>query len=224
MAIIRTGPIVQGISGSLGGLIFATGRTTQTARTRPKHRSSTTDKALAARARVTTQMLAWRSISTTDKLAWRNAANQFQFTDSLGQRRNLTPFQLFVKMRSYTTTFGPKPAIPFGPVTSSLLTLSLTTSITTYGIRAHMTYRAAETADVLIYGRRSFHDYPTRPTKPYKFLSATAAQPASVTLLTDWFATFGNLVRNEYVEVLAFTMADGRFPSMALTAGTIVSL
>lgn len=224
MAIFRTGPIVASISGPIGGLIFSTGRSTATVRTRPKHRASTTPAALAARARVTTQMIQWGEQSPETKSAWANAALQFSFVDPLGQQRNLSPFQLFVKMRAFQTTFASKPQVPDGSKTTAPYRIQLISDDPLDGIHLRVDYSALENANLLIYGRRSFHQYPARPRKAFKFLLAAAAQPVDVDLNSVWLENLGTLTNDEYVEVEALTIADRKFPSFRLRAGTIVDL
>jgi hypothetical protein len=167
-------------------------------------------------------MLTWGTLSATDKLAWKNAALQFSFVDALGQRRQLSSFQLYVKMNAYPTEFDFRARIPTGPTTTSPLTLTFTAEVKPGDIEAHLTYQGPEDSNVLIYGRRSFHQYPTKPRKAFKFLSATASKPATVDLTTIWVATFGNATLGEYLEIEVFTIAFQKFPSFRLRAGTIV--
>jgi hypothetical protein len=222
MALVKLNPFIQGVSGSIGGLTFARVKNAQTARIRPKHRTPRTPTAITARARVTTQMLAWGGIPDAERLGWIQAAQHYTFIDALGQKRNLSPFNLFVKMRSYATTFATRTAYPLGYRTTPPATCIFNANTGGVGFQVLLTYHVAETANVLIYGRRTFAKHPVRPTRAFKFLGAWANQPLTVNIIAAWIAAFGTYPVGEFVEVKVITLAYRHFPSSPVFASDYI--
>ncbi len=124
MAIIKPGPLVEAISGRIGGTIFALGRGSGTIRTSRPHIHH--DSALSAdhAFRYSTLARLWAQCTAEELSAWAVAANASPSPNRFGIRRRLSPFQFFLWNRwpylmfsgsySYIPTFWSDPfRLPF---------------------------------------------------------------------------------------------------------------
>jgi hypothetical protein len=98
MAIFKTGPIVGGISGSVGGVTFTNAKQGGNIRLRPIKTEKQSVYNQTARAAYARTIRAWRSLTDTQRTAWRTAATTLPTTNRLGQFRALSGFQLYCKI------------------------------------------------------------------------------------------------------------------------------
>lgn len=101
MAIFQPGVGVGGISGKVGGVVFANSRGSKVIRPRPARRTGAPPRTgferfdtRAAMQRVTT---AWRSLTAQERLGWASIAAQYPAVNRLGQARPVGAFQMFVR-------------------------------------------------------------------------------------------------------------------------------
>lgn len=98
MAIIRTGALVGGISGTLGGVVFVAGRGSPVVRPRPLTKNKSSPFLAASRASMFTLRRAWSSLTSLQKSAWETRAVDFPTTNALGVSSPISGFQLFIKL------------------------------------------------------------------------------------------------------------------------------
>lgn len=110
MAIARTGPLVQAISGRLGGAIFAITRRGQQIKKLPTPTNQDTINRIASQRILQQAANAWAAISAERQLTWKTFAAFIRIPDRLGQTRSLTGRTAFIR---YQTLFLRFSATPF---------------------------------------------------------------------------------------------------------------
>lgn len=96
MAIIRLGPIVSGISGTVGSVVFvAAGRST-VARPRPITRQKTSPFLARSKSRMKNLRNFWSTLTTLQKDLWQTAAADINRTNALGQSSPMNGYQYFI--------------------------------------------------------------------------------------------------------------------------------
>jgi hypothetical protein len=96
MAIIRLGPLVGGISGSIAGVNFAHTRGATIARSRPAKVNQRTEKKLLRRSRYMLYRNQWLDLSPEQQTAWRTQARQVNLSNRLGQKIRLSGWQYYM--------------------------------------------------------------------------------------------------------------------------------
>lgn len=119
MAKVRLSSLVQGITGSIGGLTFANTTNGTVLKRRGIKVNQQTRKQLAARALWNRALVAWNALSTSTRNQWIALAEVVTWPTPLGQSRRLSGWQLFHKMYSpyAVATFYSTP-LPVAPPTS----------------------------------------------------------------------------------------------------------
>ena len=113
MAIIRTGHIIGGISGTLGSEDYVNGRGSTYVRRRPRKTNQHTAQQTKRRGRFATVTQAWQTLTAIDRQAWRKAAQLVTFPNRIGVRRSISGFQFFVQFSlnrsedNFIWQFGP---------------------------------------------------------------------------------------------------------------------
>lgn len=96
MAIIRTGPIVAGISGSIGGQTFVNARGGLIARTRSYRKPNHSATLLEQQSTFANTTRRWRTLTAQQRAAWRALASDHPKTNRLGLTSNQTGFNVYV--------------------------------------------------------------------------------------------------------------------------------
>lgn len=223
MAICHTGPIISGISGAVGGVIFRQGRRGISVGSRPIKLRRGTPKQLAARAQFQRAVQAWNDLTSTERVRWLYAASQLPFTDRLGLGRPRDGRSLFIQdflFRGYApltlarptpqpTRFPASPAQSIACADPNALSVTLLhTDNTTirivlfYGVR---TFRPAN----YLFPPGSTNAAPPYPTdyRIFAYRLWSSGSPNTVpnyftrawSLAPDWIATFGALTDDEWM-------------------------
>lgn len=100
MAIIRTGPIVSDISGSLGSVVFVAGAASTVARPRPNKLFHSSPSLQRARSFISNVRRTWSTLTALQQDAWRTSASDINSTNALGQSSPMSGFNLFVKVNT----------------------------------------------------------------------------------------------------------------------------
>ena len=98
MALIRTGVGIAAISGKVGGVVFAQTRNGIVARGLGKTTRNTSARALERNTRYAYARFGWGAKTDEERQAWRTAAGQIHFPNRLGLMRNISGYQLFMKL------------------------------------------------------------------------------------------------------------------------------
>lgn len=101
MANYRPGPLVSGISGSVGGITFTTGGRTSKIGERAQLTNRLTVAQETARARMAYVRHAWSTLTAAQRQAWNNAAALVRETNSLGVERSMRGVDAFTRANMY---------------------------------------------------------------------------------------------------------------------------
>lgn len=96
MALIKTGPLVETVSGNVGGVCFSKFRGRPYVRAAQRHIKKTTQAAYAARASFKRVCLAWDELSDDKHAQWHTTARTFSMSNRFGTKYWASPRQLFM--------------------------------------------------------------------------------------------------------------------------------
>lgn len=138
MAKFTPGPLAGAISGSIGGTTFSHNRWGPYMRRRAIPVTSTTQDALAAKARLTSQSQAWQTRTSQEKAAWNTWATVNPITGPLGNAQVLTGHTCYIMLNTRLIQAGQAtitipPTIPTPPPLTSL-TLSADIGVGTFDV------------------------------------------------------------------------------------------
>ncbi len=101
MAIIKTGPLAEAISGTIGGTTFAAGtKSSPTVRNRLRRSKNLSPQAAAQRTFWAAARSDWRSLTPDEQQAWKTAALTYPNTNRLGVKTLLSGYTLFLKLNT----------------------------------------------------------------------------------------------------------------------------
>jgi hypothetical protein len=214
MAIYKPSHIVASISGSLSSQTFVQTKHGAIIRPRPRKIKKFSPQLLAQKARTSTARLAWANLDPATRLQWIATANAQTTTNRLGVRRNLSPYQFYVKSAIYAQLAGNAiPASPPNPIVNPPLTLAAPPSSPTKVnaleaiFQNHSDLYLIEswyvvpdsTRSYLLYGARSFSVTAIRTMDWWHFLGAyTVSNFGNINVIDIWSATMGRLADGEY--------------------------
>jgi hypothetical protein len=122
MALIKLGPMVGSISGSIAATTFARNRAGWYARARTKPKIPVSIKRDQAQARLSATVAAWHNdLTNAYRLLWTQKASHQVFTNKVGDAYVPTGLNLFVKANTQLREAGKTPvttapAVPIAPV------------------------------------------------------------------------------------------------------------
>lgn len=96
MAIVRLGPIVSAISGSVGSVVFIAGGRSTVARLRPVTVENTSSYALRSKVHMANIRRYWSTMTDLQKQTWTTAGHDIPQTNALGVSSPMTGFNYFV--------------------------------------------------------------------------------------------------------------------------------
>ena len=205
MAIIKTGHIIGGISGTLGSEDFVNGRGSTYVRRRPSKTNQNTQAQKDRRSRFAIVTQAWQTFPEEVRTAWREAATLVTFPNRLGIHRSISGFQFHVKyIMSFRSNFfieaqGP-PRLGTAPrATDLILTASASGSI-----EISFTNDVPPTVlQIFFIGARPVSSSPRTHFSNYKFLRSDffGNGTRSIDLTARFDAVFGHPVENEFISV-----------------------
>jgi len=114
MAIAKLGPVIEAISGNLGGVNFANSAGSLTVRQRQRVSKSLSPTQLSQLAQMQRAQSAWSSLSDSDRLEFRRVAQTAVFPDRLGLSRSISGYQLFLKLHARSWIYG-APSMSYPP-------------------------------------------------------------------------------------------------------------
>jgi hypothetical protein len=113
MAIVRMGSVVGGISGRVGGVVFAGGRAGAVAKAAGRRVGGQTTRAMAAQSVPSAVAGAWNALTDAQRASWRTAAASLQRTNRLGMGRQISGWQLYFAV--IVPRYGSSPPAAFLP-------------------------------------------------------------------------------------------------------------
>ena len=135
MAIYSPGPAVGSISGNLGGVSFANPRGSPVIRKARRPSPANAPAQRTAQTRLLIVKNAWLGLSADNQKAWRTYATNTPSSNRLGVSRQITGFQIFLKIHltrfNFNTTILTDPPVNFTrqPIHSFSLVSSISTGI-----------------------------------------------------------------------------------------------
>lgn len=96
MAIVKLGPIVSGISGKVGTVVFANAKHALVLRPTPVTRRKSSGFLLASQNFMSRIRRRWATLTDEQQNTWRTAAATLSSTNRIGQTRPMSGFQYFV--------------------------------------------------------------------------------------------------------------------------------
>jgi hypothetical protein len=104
MAIIKCGPIVASIRGSIGGVTFSQSRAGPFARGRHKPADTTTNRRDTYRSQMAYIWTCWKNIATQgERDAWETLGQATTFYNALGEHYHPTGYNLFLRSNAILT-------------------------------------------------------------------------------------------------------------------------
>ena len=171
MAIIRPSEVISGISGDVGGLNFATSRSSTYVRIKGRRTRNTSITSTRQRANYAKATVAWSEKTDAERNAWRVAASQITFANRLAVQRSISAYQLFVKLFLITIDEdvqqpNPPALFPSSPLENPTLEFRFDTD---YHWEADNIFPALG-PDAHTYGARSFTTSPVERSSHWKLL------------------------------------------------------
>lgn len=99
MAIFKPSALIDGLSGKIGGTVFALGRGAGVARNNTPGTNSSSQASADYRVRYSFMMSRWRACTLDQRNAWQTLANACPSPNRFGIRRRLSPMQFFLWCR-----------------------------------------------------------------------------------------------------------------------------
>jgi len=116
MALIKLGPNVAGISGSIGGTTYARNRAGSYARNRTKPTVPNSTKRAQINALMGDLIQTWQStLTTAERTAWDNAASLTSFPNRLGEAFTPTGVNLYIRSNMIMNLIG-RPIVAVPPI------------------------------------------------------------------------------------------------------------
>lgn len=202
MAIIRASALVAAISGSVGGVNFATGKRGTVARLRGRRIPTQTEVLLRQQAIFANASRTWRELSNEQRSSWRALAPGYPITNRLGQTSPPSGYTLFLEvvirgLRIWGFQFMDPPAQLPVPILESIAstfevsgdyTLSFEISTPVFIVRLQ------------VWGARHFSKVipKTRPRwREIVILPSAGGGSAPVNIRAEWEAVFGTMAIDE---------------------------
>lgn len=195
MAIVRLGPIVAGISGKVGNVVFVNGRSGLVVRPAPITVRKTSDFLLRAQGHLSAVRRRWATLTEAQRLAWCAAAAGLPSTSRLGQTRPRSGFQYFVLTNTHVFLTAPE-ILPFPPIPdvrdntgdpTCVFSVSSGLDITVFSGGAPLILR------IEIFGWPFWVNHDTNSVARFVFLSEHDIPPGglAVNVTSDWEEHFG---------------------------------
>ena len=201
MAIIRYGPLAGAISGTLGGSIFAQGKTAPNVRTRPKAARPITQARADHNAVLATCSAAWRALADLQRTTWTVRAYNLRYVSRIGLPFTPTGRQVFFSTNvarargglslQEDTPIGGRAFPPYG----------------TYAWLRASTYYYINYDEVLsgslgpfqIHACRPCRQHPTTSPRTWSYIDTHAIKLPGEDIRDKFIAKLGALVEGEYV-------------------------
>ena len=97
MASIKLAPIISDIAGTVGGGVFSKNANGAYLRTKGLRNNQNTAAQREKRLNLTNFAQQWRNLTQAERDSWTQASPQFTYQNRVGDTKQYTGFQLFVK-------------------------------------------------------------------------------------------------------------------------------
>ena len=230
MAIFRPSALVQGISGSVGGVTFVNARGSKVVRFRPpklrKNQTLPVLDAIKSRAAFDATVKAWADLSEANRQNWRAAAPQFTFPNRLGQHRPISGFQFFIKVNFNTALAGDTIALlgyDPDPVVS-ITTVALGAQVSA-GLNVLVDYDSAPPEiPFFFFGALDFKETTQSFVRDWKFFHQfTPPDGLNTNIIDPWEAIFGPLRLDQLIRLRRVPKQEGALPQQEIIRSLVVA-
>jgi len=203
MAKIKLGAIAGQISGSVGTWTFGHNRGGSYVRNRAIPITHTSEFAMNAKARLAQCSRAWADLTDDQRLSWNNWATTYPITDVLGDKRNLTGHQAYIKLstRLLLAGNGTPTTPPSSDAPDGLTTVTLTADIGAGAFQVAYTVTPAPAdCKVWVSGARIPHAGIAFVKNKMKYITCSANAAASpLNWESAFYARFGTPAVGEII-------------------------
>ncbi len=226
MAIIRTGPIVGAISGTVGSVVFVNRKRGAVLRPRPSTVAKSSPFLATARANFHNVRRRWATLTTAQQKSWRTAAALIPHTNRLGAQSPSSGFAFFVKVNleiigiAQDTLNDPLPAGKSKNVPNVGATFSEagTYSITGFALDAPISARYWH------FGWPLWRDTPAHFQPPPVLLNSFVAIGPTGNVKNQWIEHFGALREGQqFIVAIAGRLSIHYRSDLAVFQGTVVA-
>lgn len=228
MAIVKLGPIVSGISGKVGTVVFANAKQALVLRPTPRTRRKSSNFLLRSQGFMSNIRRRWATLTDLQQNAWRTAAAELASTNRLGQSRPRNGFQYFV-MTNKVVFPGPKTIIedppspdigtlPVNPTVEFSASVGLLVTIDNPGSPSFL--------QMQVYGWPFWVDHDTNAVARLVFLDERSASAEKVVdnVIGEWEQHFGPVqIGQRFAVGLKSRLNANPFLPIFIFRGTVVA-
>lgn len=224
MAITRTGPLVQAISGNVAGVNFVAASRGNVVRKKRNPATRATSQQLNVRAATAQLAHAWTELTDAQRAAWRTAGRNVTRTDRLGTPRAYTGREWFFRAEMFLAMSRP---LIFNPNTIPTRINQPPTSLTltntsTFTWTLTWTYPDAPFTQFLYYeAARTLRARPQRVVRGWAGRVQGPFEPTATLNVGGYIVnTLGGCQLGEYIAVRAYLLGGGGAASDPVTVQT----
>ncbi len=225
MAIFSPGPIVGGISGKLGGVVFVNSKKQSVVRFRPGSPRVRSPRQQNALALFTQLQRSWEDLTDEQRQSWRSAASQTTIRNRLGHSSPPGAFQLFVRENA-RLRLGPGTLMEIPPAHSRSNPARLVSADFTAGGPYNVEANPGEfalSASFFVYGWTQCKTYFTNTPPKFRLLANVAAPSLNLDVQDEWEAIYGPLaVDQTFTIAVAERIAAFFISDQVIVRGTTV--
>ncbi|KKM73427.1 hypothetical protein LCGC14_1410640 [marine sediment metagenome] len=205
MAIIRTGPLVGGISGKIGGVVFVNARRGLVARPAPRVTRPSSPFLQRSKARMHNLRRHWATLTALQQDLWNTAARDVLSTNRIGLSSPMTGFTYFIKTNkvAFPGTFSivdePESLLSRDTPVSPFAAFSAAGA---YSVGIANPFTPA-TLQIQVYGWPFWVDHPTKSVARLVFLKEASEFGLTIVIALnpEWLAHFGPLAEGQRFSV-----------------------
>lgn len=207
MALIRFSNLVNDIRGAAGGNVFARNRSGAYVRNRTTPLNPQSTGQMIARASFGSLSQAWRTLTEAQRLAWADAAPEYPYLNKLGESRNYSGEQLYMKLNRNLQAAGQplldEPLSPAGVDAINSLTMEVDIMTPVVNLTGTLTGDDAESTVVIQASAPVSAGKSTIPRSGFKNITtATEAEIiAEADYSTEYEAVFGSFAGQEGAKI-----------------------
>lgn len=209
MAVIRYGPIVDLVAGSIGGTTFGETTSGPTTRRRAGPPNPATSRQLAARSAQSAAAKLWGTLTNLQRAAWDTAAELLVLANAVGNKYTRTGYALFTQINATLSAAGVA-MITTAPATTEpdqLTAVAITPTLSgeaTTALSATWNGGTPTTSAVIL---RTGPISGAGTTPPRAWLKTVIVFPPSTAppqdVTAEWIATWGDLPTQKAYKLLA---------------------
>lgn len=226
MALIQTSPLVQGISGSVGGVNFASSSRGSYVRARGLHCDVRSEKQLECRRTLDYVRIKYRALTWTQRKQWQAKAQSIYFTDRLGFRKHPSAYHLFLKFNMLMANWGftvqmSPPLLLVWPSPIDVVPTFTTAPSYTFTWVLPPGYGAVH---CFVYGSRQFRESGSDWFSNWRLVYRGYFVAGGQDITAQWIPVLGELRAGEIVGLRVYTWILIGFPSIPVLSQVTVTV